>query len=253
MAVSTQQAQHGADHAADTQHLPDPPWPTQDSQAMMADIQTRIQKQRQMIKGFQAMRSASANPEVQRQAESNIRDAQRNVSYLEESLQALMDRGGRGSGGGGVGGGVGAGAGQGGIPSSSSRGGYDTPTGSLASQSHTGSTTSFGPSTPGSERGSTASGPSSAGMRQGYPLDASSAYRGGGPQDRPLPPAPGSAGSDGYGGGRMSYSPGGAAPAGYPQRPPQQQDGGGQWMPAPVARAGTSARRNFTNLGECAG
>ncbi|PWN28321.1 hypothetical protein BDZ90DRAFT_250760 [Jaminaea rosea] len=219
-----------------------------DSQAMMADIQTRIQKQRQMIKGFQAMRSASANPEVQRQAESNIRDAQRNVSYLEESLQALMDRGGRGSGGGGVGGGVGAGAGQGGIPSSSSRGGYDTPTGSLASQSHTGSTTSFGPSTPGSERGSTASGPSSAGMRPGYPLDASSAYRGGGPQDRPLPPAPGSAGSDGYGGGRMSYSPGGAAPAGYPQRPPQQQDGGGQWMPAPVARAGTSARRNFTNL-----
>ncbi|CAO1614643.1 unnamed protein product [Jaminaea pallidilutea] len=209
-----------------------------DTQAMMSDIQTRIQKQRQMMKGFQAMRSASGNPEVQRQAESNIRDAQRNISYLEESLQALMDRKGGGTAAGGPPG-----------SSGSSRGptGYDTPTGTLSSYQGGGSTTSFGSSSGGA---SNSTGPYS----NPYPVDAASAYLRGGPQERPLPSAPDMGHGPGSAGYAYGSAPGGyphprqqgsmpsSQPAGYPQA---RQD---QWMPASVERTGTSAKRNFTNL-----
>ncbi|KAI3628496.1 PKC1 [Malassezia furfur] len=56
------------------------------------DVQARIQKQRRMIEGFQTLRNATPNPDVIRQAESNIRNAQQTISYLEESLHSLQTR-----------------------------------------------------------------------------------------------------------------------------------------------------------------
>lgn len=55
-------------------------------------MQARIQKQRRMIEGFQTLRNATPNPDVIRQAESNIRNAQQTISYLEESLHSLQTR-----------------------------------------------------------------------------------------------------------------------------------------------------------------
>ena len=67
---------------------------TQDATlSKIEDVQARIQKQRRMIEGFQTLRNATPNPDVIRQAESNIRNAQQTISYLEESLHSLQARG----------------------------------------------------------------------------------------------------------------------------------------------------------------
>lgn len=165
-----------------------------------------------MMKGYQAVRSASSNPEVQRQADSNLRDAQRNVSYLEESLQALINKRSSNTTAG----------------SATSSSGQATPTSSFPGSS------SFG-GQPGSSQTSFSSGTSGSlppGAQRGYPGDAASAYHRGGPGDRPLPPAPGSPGF----------------PGGYGVQDPRGAGGSGQWQPAPINRMATSARRNFTNL-----
>ncbi|PKI84421.1 Pkc1p [Malassezia vespertilionis] len=65
----------------------------QDSpQAKIADVQVRIEKQHRMIEGFQTLQNATPNPDVIRQAESNIRNAQRTISYLQESLYSIQTR-----------------------------------------------------------------------------------------------------------------------------------------------------------------
>ncbi|CAO1628839.1 unnamed protein product [Parajaminaea phylloscopi] len=195
-----------------------------DTNAMMADIQSRIQKQRQMMKGFQAMRSASGNPEVQRQAESNIRDAQRNISYLEESLQALLHR-------------------QGGSGASEQSASQGLPPGSSASGLGAAHAAYSSPS------GAEGSAMSTSGRQLSYPLDASAAYLRNS-QDRPLPQAPGAHLGSAYGGGAYPGSPG---------KPPAsasnafagglgQANRAGDWAPAPVSRMATTTRRNLTNL-----
>lgn len=197
---------------------------------MMADIQSRIQKQRQMMKGFQAMRSASGNPEVQRQAESNIRDAQRNISYLEESLQALIDRkGNTGS----------AATSDAKLPANGAS--YESPTGTITSGVHSSS---------GSRSSLSSTMAGSSGTRQSqYPIDASSAYLRSS-QDRQLPPAPGAFSHNQYG-GVTSYGYDKQLP-GHPisYGPGAEQSHATGWAPAPVTRMATSARRNYTNLGE---
>jgi classical protein kinase C len=190
----------------------------------MADIRSRIQKQQQMMKGYQALRSASGNPDVQRQADSNIRDAQRNISYLEESLQALINRRASSMGpksGGSVSSGISSSAGA---YNSASSGGGPTPFGSSqASFQSSGSSSSIHQQqqqqAPGGGRP--------------FPGDAASAYLQ--QQRNPNDPsaragAAGYASADGYNGG--------------------MQGRGGEWQPAPINRMGTSAKRNYTNLGE---
>jgi classical protein kinase C len=190
----------------------------------MADIRSRIQKQQQMMKGYQALRSASGNPDVQRQADSNIRDAQRNISYLEESLQALINRRASSMGpktGGSVSSGI-----------SSSAGAYN-------------SASSGGPTPFGSSQASFQSSGSSSSIHQQqqqqqapgggrpFPGDAASAYlqQQRNPNDSGARAgAAGYASADGYNGG--------------------MQGRGGEWQPAPINRMGTSAKRNYTNLGE---
>lgn len=58
----------------------------------MADLESRIHTQRRIIEGFQALRSATPNQDVIRQADSNIRDARRTIQFLEESLASLHRR-----------------------------------------------------------------------------------------------------------------------------------------------------------------
>ncbi len=173
------------------------------------------------MEGNQALRAATTNPEVIRQAESQIREAQRNISYLQESINSLKSR--RASGGPGF--------------------RTDSPTGSSTTadprQSYASSKTSTGAS-------------SISGNRP-YPTDSSSSYLGSNPPSpavnprrydgRPLPSAPdsgvGSAGPEGSYAQYANQGPYGAAysPNGGPE----------QWQPA-MHRMGTSARRNFTNL-----
>ena len=59
----------------------------------IADLESRIAKQRRIIEGFQSLCHATPNQDVIRQAESNIRSAQHTISFLEESLAQLQRRG----------------------------------------------------------------------------------------------------------------------------------------------------------------
>ena len=66
---------------------------TQDSvPTKIADLESRIQKQHRIIEGFQNLRSATPNQDVIKQADSNIRDAQRTIHYLQDSLMSLQRR-----------------------------------------------------------------------------------------------------------------------------------------------------------------
>uniref|UniRef100_V5ESL7 Protein kinase n=1 Tax=Kalmanozyma brasiliensis (strain GHG001) TaxID=1365824 RepID=V5ESL7_KALBG len=196
------------------------------SDSKVAEVYARIQTQRRIMEGNQALRAATSNPDVIRQAESQIREAQRNISYLQESLNSLKSR--RASGGPG-------------FRTDSSTGGSTTP--SDPRQSFASSMTSVG---------------SSASAGRPYPGDSSSSYVGSNPPSpavnarrydgRSQPPAPINGGQGGgTGGAESSYAqyanqgPYGAG-AGY-------GPGGGPetWQPA-VQRMGTSAKRNYTNL-----
>lgn len=59
----------------------------------IADLESRIAKQRRIIEGFQSLCHATPNQDVIRQAESNIRSAQRTIAFLEESLAQLRQSG----------------------------------------------------------------------------------------------------------------------------------------------------------------
>lgn len=218
------------------------------------EIYGRIQTQRKIMEGYQSLRGATPNPEVIRQAEAQIRDAQRNISYLEESLRTLQSR--RSSGGMGM---RPPGAGPPQLP-----GLHSTP---LMNPARTNSPSGMRPSStnPGNgfttpslnSSGSAYSGVSS--TTRGFPGDSSSSYfgsshgdgRGGSPNsmgkgrydERPLPLAPAD----------NAIPPPGSTQFGYGERP------GGtpfssrneNWNGSPVNRTGTSARKHFTNLGMC--
>lgn len=208
------------------------------NQNRIAEVYARIQTERRIMEGYQALRSATPNQDVIRQAESKIRDAQRNISYLEESLQDLQTR--RASGGAGMAAGMRT----------------DSPTGTIPSGS--------GSAGPGSFGSTFSSGTSSTSVsgRPGQPMysgDSSSSYAPTGSSSpglnprrydgRPLPPPPGSDPRPGQPDPRASYQ-------GYDynyggvyqgQGAPGSREG---WSPAPFNRSSTSARKNFTNLGE---
>ncbi|CCF49470.1 hypothetical protein NDA11_001901 [Ustilago hordei] len=183
------------------------------TESKVAEVYQRIQTQRRIMEGNQALIAATSNPDVIRQAESQIREAQRNISYLQESLNSLKSR--RASGGPGF--------------------RTDSPTGSTtpadARQSFASSKTS---------------GSSSIGGGRPYPGDSSSSYLGSNPPSpavnprrydgRPLPPAP-----------EPHPSPPSGPEGSYTQYANQGPYGAETWQPA-MQRMGTSARRNYTNL-----
>ncbi|PWN50305.1 hypothetical protein IE53DRAFT_387399 [Violaceomyces palustris] len=199
------------------------------NQTKLAEVHARIQTQRRIMEGNQALRSATSNPDVIRQAESQIREAQRNISYLEQSLQSLQTR--RASGGASI-------SSSGTIPSSINPG--------VASQASFGS---------GGISSSQSSG-SNVGGRP-YPGDSSSSYLNSAPSSpavaarrydgRPLPSAPA---QEAHGSPDRSYAQyyQGAGRQDPGRNSPYGQLGASAWQPAPVHRAGTSARRQYTNL-----
>ena len=172
------------------------------------------------MKGYQAVRSASGNPEVQRQADSNIRDAQRSISYLEESLQNLMNR-----------------------RASSVNSQASTQSGSTL---YGGSSSSPVGGPPQSYDSSNSSASLQAGRRQPpsfdsapqqYPNDASQAYR----TPAQYPSAPNT----------PAYGPPPGGRSGTPGAPAFNSGSGGtqDWQPA-INRTGTTAKKTLTNLGE---
>ena len=80
-----------SDHDGTYDHDCDEP-SQETTQNKIADLESRIQTQRRMIEGFQTLRNATPNQDVIRQAETNIRQAQNTISYLEESLAAYHRR-----------------------------------------------------------------------------------------------------------------------------------------------------------------
>lgn len=191
----------------------------------IAEIQARIQTHQSMMRGYQSVRAATSNQDVVRQAESQIREAQRSISYFQEQIEALQNKRSSSSGAGtpsgnnpqaaqGAAGRIGGGMNRTGSPApSNTNNGYNQ---SISSSHSSGSQ-------------------SSNAMGGGRPPygDSSSSYTSissdGGPRrfndQRPLPGVP------------SDDSPYGAY-------------GGSEWQPAPMNRAGTSARKNYTNLGK---
>ena len=167
----------------------------------------RVQVQRKHMEAAQNLRGLTSNQDVIRNAEAQIREAQRNISYLEESLRSLQGR--RSSG----------------VPSSASSGAPGSASGADGSSWTGASTASFGSL-------------SAPGARQ-FPGDSSSSYLGSSAgsaryEERPAPP-PKHGAEPGYGPpGSAGYAPQGSA----------------DWRPAPIGRMGTSARKQYTNLGE---
>lgn len=60
--------------------------------AAIQEIHRKIARERQIINAANQMRQATNNSSVTSRAESNIRDARRNIQYFEETLQNLQDR-----------------------------------------------------------------------------------------------------------------------------------------------------------------
>ena len=59
---------------------------------VIQDVQNKIEREKTLINGFNQMRNSTNNPAVQSQAENRIRQAQRNITYLQQTMQELQSR-----------------------------------------------------------------------------------------------------------------------------------------------------------------
>lgn len=204
------------------------------------------------MEGYQSLRGATPNQDVIRQAEAQIRDAQRNISYLEESLRTLQGR--RASGGAMLRNQAPSATSLASTPSSGFYQPSNTNTSMDSSIDGRGSQASNGP---GSMSSSTSMSSPYPGQMRPYPGDSSSSYltsstsdmqnlsSAGRPYDnRNMPRAPGMPDARGPGGGfRSSSGPPMSVGGPAPGRPGEAFNG------PMVNRMGTSARKNYTNLG----
>ncbi|KAI9728187.1 MAG: Serine/threonine kinase [Chrysothrix sp. TS-e1954] len=62
------------------------------SDDVIQDVQNKIEREKTLINGFNQMRNSTNNPAVQAQAENRIRQAQRNITYLQQTMQELQSR-----------------------------------------------------------------------------------------------------------------------------------------------------------------
>lgn len=58
----------------------------------ISDVYHKIKREKQLIDAARAMRTSTDNPVVQQQLDSNIRESQKNISYLEGRLLELQNR-----------------------------------------------------------------------------------------------------------------------------------------------------------------
>lgn len=61
-----------------------------DTQAKMAEVFRKIEREKALINAASNMRQSTSNPLVQARVDSNIRDSRRNIGYLEEQMQKLQ-------------------------------------------------------------------------------------------------------------------------------------------------------------------
>ena len=76
----------GPDHATLAQQTP------ADLSAKMASLHSRIQKERKILEGFQAMRAATSNQDVIRTCEAKMRESAKTIGWFEQSLRELEVR-----------------------------------------------------------------------------------------------------------------------------------------------------------------
>lgn len=67
------------------------PSPDQDERVIQ-DISRKIDRERVLIQGAKALRSSTSNQSVQQKCDTNIREAQKNIEYLEERMRQLQVR-----------------------------------------------------------------------------------------------------------------------------------------------------------------
>ena len=58
----------------------------------MQDIYRKIEREKQFITSARSMRQATDNPVMQQRVDTQIRESQRNLSYLEERMSELQVR-----------------------------------------------------------------------------------------------------------------------------------------------------------------
>ena len=63
-----------------------------DSDQAIAEVYRKIEREKALINAASQMRVSTNNPSVQARVDSNIRDARKNIVYLEEKLQDLQIR-----------------------------------------------------------------------------------------------------------------------------------------------------------------
>ena len=61
-------------------------------EALIADIQSKIEREKRLIDGFTRMRQSAVNPAVQANTDVQIRDSRRNIQYFESKLNELQIR-----------------------------------------------------------------------------------------------------------------------------------------------------------------
>lgn len=59
-------------------------------EAVIADIQAKIEREKRLIDGFTRMRQSANNPAVQANTDVQIRDSRRNIQYFESKLNELQ-------------------------------------------------------------------------------------------------------------------------------------------------------------------
>ncbi|KAG9927973.1 hypothetical protein KCV05_g6159, partial [Aureobasidium melanogenum] len=60
--------------------------------AAISDLCRKIEREKTLIAGFNSMRQATNNSQVNSRIDSQVRDAQRNLKYFEKTLQDLQSR-----------------------------------------------------------------------------------------------------------------------------------------------------------------
>ena len=63
-----------------------------DTDAQIAEVRRKIDREKALINGATHMRQSTSNAAVQARADSNIKDGRRNITYLEEQLKKLQLR-----------------------------------------------------------------------------------------------------------------------------------------------------------------
>ena len=65
--------------------------------ALIADIQSKIEREKRLIDGYTRLRQSANNPAVQANTDVQIRDSRRNIQYFESRLNELQARRGMGN------------------------------------------------------------------------------------------------------------------------------------------------------------